>query len=185
LRFRIALDHRTIPEILFWDRRGLGKVALWTPQQFAEKEQDGSLGPDALTISFDAFLARFKPLQREVKVALLDQGLVAGVGNLYASEILHLARVSPKARCHRISQERWRAIYLGMKEVLELAIRYEGSTLADGTYRNTLNQDGSYQNEHRVYDRANQACRTCKQSTVRRIVQAQRSTFFCSYCQKN
>jgi formamidopyrimidine-DNA glycosylase len=71
-----------------------------------------------------------------------------------------------------------------MKEVLELAIQYEGSTLADGTYRNTLNQDGSYQNEHRVYDRAGQWCPTCGKSRIQRIVQAQRSTFFCQRCQK-
>lgn len=184
LRFRIALEHRTIPEILFWDRRGLGKVALWSSQQFIDKVNDGSVGPDALDVSFETFLSRFKPLQREVKVALLDQSLVAGVGNLYASEILHLAGVSPKSRCSRISKDRWRAIYQGMKDVLELAIRYEGSTLSDGTYRNTLNQDGSYQNEHRVYDRAGLTCPSCQQTVISRIVQAQRSTFYCVRCQK-
>lgn len=184
LRFRIHLKHRQIPEILFWDRRGLGKVALWTPQQYAEKVQDGSLGPDALAISFDEFWLRFKPLNREVKVALLDQSLVAGVGNLYASEILHLAGVHPQARCNKISKSRWRLIFDAMNQVLELAIKYEGSTLADGTYRNTLNQDGSFQNEHRVYDRAGETCPTCRKAAIKRIVQAQRSTFFCSHCQK-
>jgi formamidopyrimidine-DNA glycosylase len=184
LRFCIHLNHRQIPEILFWDRRGLGKVALWTLQQYVEKVQDGSLGPDALAISFEEFLPRFKPLSREVKVALLDQGLVAGVGNLYASEILHLAGVHPQARCNRISKARWKSIFDAMKEVLELAIKYEGSTLADGTYRNTLNQDGSFQNQHRVYDREGEICPTCRKDRIKRIVQAQRSTFFCSHCQK-
>jgi formamidopyrimidine-DNA glycosylase len=184
LRFRIRLQHRAIPEILFWDRRGLGKIALWNPQQYQAKEQDGSIGPDALTISFDEFLRRFKPLNREIKVSLLDQGLMAGVGNLYASEILHLARVHPRARCNRISKALWRAIYAAMQEVLELAIKYEGSTLSDGTYLNTLNRDGSFQNEHRVYDRKGETCPTCGNVKIRRIVQAQRSTFFCDQCQK-
>jgi formamidopyrimidine-DNA glycosylase len=65
-----------------------------------------------------------------------------------------------------------------------MAIQCEGSTLKDGTYRNALNQNGSYQNEHRVYMRDGQACISCQKSKVVRIVQAQRSTFFCLNCQK-
>jgi formamidopyrimidine-DNA glycosylase len=67
--------------------------------------------------------------------------------------------------------------------VLEEAIRHEGSTLSDGTYRNALNEAGGYQNHHRVYDRAGQVCRRCGQSSIERIVQAQRSTFYCPTCQ--
>lgn len=70
-----------------------------------------------------------------------------------------------------------------VQAVLEEAIRYEGSTLGDGTYRNALNQSGSYQNVHRVYGRAGEVCRTCSTQTIQRIVQAQRSTFFCPGCQ--
>ena len=69
--------------------------------------------------------------------------------------------------------------------MLEAAIRYEGSTLGDGTYRNALNQAGGYQNHHRVYDKAGRACPRCGDgSQIVRIVQAQRSTFYCPACQK-
>jgi formamidopyrimidine-DNA glycosylase len=68
--------------------------------------------------------------------------------------------------------------------VLEMAIRYEGSTLSDGAYRNALNKAGGYQNEHRVYARAGEPCRLCGAGTIVRIVQAQRSTFFCPRCQR-
>ena len=71
-----------------------------------------------------------------------------------------------------------------MLDVLLAAIRYEGSTLSDGTYRNALNKAGGYQNAHRVYDKAGEACLTCGDGTIARIVQAQRSTFFCPQCQK-
>jgi formamidopyrimidine-DNA glycosylase len=71
-----------------------------------------------------------------------------------------------------------------MVEILELAIKYEGSTLSDGTYRNALNESGSYQNEHRVYDHKGEVCGTCRESTIKRIVQAQRATFFCPNCQR-
>ena len=69
-----------------------------------------------------------------------------------------------------------------MLEVLHDAIRHEGSTLSDGTYRNALNQAGGYQNQHRVYDRAGEACRRAARPIVR-IVQAQRATFYCPACQ--
>ena len=63
-------------------------------------------------------------------------------------------------------------------------VRYEGSTLGDGTYRNALNEEGSYQNEHRVYARDDQPCPRCRNAKIERIVQTQRSTFFCGKCQK-
>ena len=77
----------------------------------------------------------------------------------------------------------WKRIHGELRKVLLDAIRYEGSTLADGTYRNALNQAGSYQNHHRVYDRADNDCGSCGRGTIRRIVQVQRSTFFCDHCQ--
>jgi formamidopyrimidine-DNA glycosylase len=110
---------------------------------------------------------------------------VAGIGNLYASEILHLAQVHPARRCDRLSAAQWQAIHARMLEVLHAAIRHEGSTLSDGTYRNALNQAGGYQSQHRVYDRAGDVCRQCQSAQIVRIVQAQRATFYCPVCQAN
>lgn len=185
LRLRIRFDGRKSPDLLFWDRRGLGTVTLYSTDEFAAKfhGEAASLGPDALAISADEMRARFCRSRRPVKVALLDQKAVAGVGNLYASEILHLAAIHPAARCDRLRRDAWERIHGAMLEVLSTAIRYEGSTLSDGTYRNALNQDGGYQNHHRVYDRAGQDCPRCGELIVR-IVQAQRSTFFCGRCQR-
>ncbi len=184
LRFRLTLKKCKHKELLFWDRRGLGKVALLTEKQYADKLSDGTLGPDALEVSREVFAERFSNTRREIKVALLEQSRVAGVGNLYASEILHLAGVHPQARCDRLSGKQWDRIHTRMREVLQTAIRYEGSTLSDGTYRNALNDPGGYQNEHRVYDRADEVCPSCGGDSIKRIVQAQRSTFFCKACQK-
>ena len=117
--------------------------------------------------------------QRAIKVALLDQKAVAGIGNLYASEILHLAAIDPRCRCSALTRQQWQRIQAATKEVLELAVRHEGSTLSDGTYRNALNEAGSYQNHHRVYDRAGEVCPSCGREKIQRIVQAQRSTFYC------
>ncbi|QEG20586.1 bifunctional DNA-formamidopyrimidine glycosylase/DNA-(apurinic or apyrimidinic site) lyase [Mariniblastus fucicola] len=184
LRFRLRLKKCKHKELLFWDRRGLGQIALLSEKQYQAKLSDGSLGPDALEISRKDFPGRFNSSRREVKVALLEQSRIAGIGNIYASEILHLAHVHPQARCDRLSKKQWDRIFEFTVEVLETAIRHEGSTLSDGTYRNALNDEGSYQNEHRVYDRAGETCPSCGKGNVLRIVQAQRSTFYCKACQK-
>lgn len=183
LRLRLDLEGGTLPHIWYWDRRGLGNVRLLTADELAEELGSDRLGPDALDLSADALRERLHTSRREIKVALLDQRAIAGVGNLYASEILHLAGVHPQARCHRLTAAQWEVIHKQLRKVLLLAIKHEGSTLSDGTYRNALNKAGGYQNHHRVYDRAGDTCPTCSAGVVERIVQAQRATFFCRACQ--
>ena len=115
---------------------------------------------------------------------MLDQRAVAGIGNLYASEILHVAASIRLAAATRSRGRNGSAIADATRAVLETAIRYEGSTLGDGTYRNALNQAGSYQNHHRVYDKAGDTCSRCGgDAKIMRTVQAQRSTFYCPGCQ--
>ena len=136
-------------------------------------------------ITVDEFRHRLAGSRREIKVALLDQRVVAGVGNLYAAEMLLLAGIHPQKRCHRLTVGDWEVLHAAMRRVLKSAIRYEGSTLADGTYRNSQNRSGRYQNHHRVYGRAGECCGLCRRGTVQRIVQAQRSTFFCPSARPN
>ncbi len=183
LRFRCSLAGNGIREFLYWDRRGLGNVRLISPKEFEESLGPAKLGPDALAVTAELYRERLGRSGRAVKVALLDQRVVAGIGNLYASEILHLANVHPGLRCDKLTRAQWQRVADATHEVLELAIHYEGSTLSDGTYRNALNQSGGYQNHHRVYDRAGEACSKCGTPVVH-IVQAQRSTYFCAKCQR-
>jgi len=184
-RIIFKLKGTTVDRFLYWDRRGLGTVSLWTPKEIELHLGPNVLGPDASRVDEDTFLGRFHDVDREVKVALLDQRYVCGIGNLYAAEILHAARVHPVTRCLAISKVKWKCIHRETIRILNEAIEKEGSTLSDGTYRNAINGEGSYQNMHLVYDRADQKCSTCKSGTIQRIVQAQRSTFFCPKCQKS
>ena len=117
-------------------------------------------------------------------MALLNQKKVAGIGNLYASEILHLSRISPEVPARELSRKQISRLAKAVPAILNEAIRYEGSTLGDGTYRNALNETGGYQNAHKVYARDGEICPTCDRGTIIRIVQAQRSTFFCRVCQR-
>lgn len=169
-------------ELLFWDRRGLGTLRLVDADGLARLCGEDRLGPDALEISAAELITRLGGSARAVKVALLDQKALAGVGNLYAAEILFRAGIDPRTRCSRLSRPRWRRLHAVMQEVLAEAIELEGSTLSDATYRTALNEPGRYQARHQVYGRAGQPCQVCG-TDVTRIVQAQRSTFFCHACQ--
>lgn len=184
LRCRFDLQGKRRRQLWYWDRRGLGSVRLFSPAGFERQFGADKLGPDALEITAAELQQRLEGSRRAVKVALLDQRAIAGVGNLYASEILHQASVHPEKACTRLSTPEWSRIHQSMLQILEEAIYYEGSTLSDGTYRNALNKSGGYQNHHRVYDREGKACLNCQRGIIRRIVQVQRSTFFCPSCQR-
>ena len=183
LRFRLKLQGDCCDELLFWDRRGLGTVRLLKSDELAESVSS-RLGRDALHVTDTDLRKALSASRRQIKVALLDQSAVAGIGNLYAAEILFVAGVDPRTRCDRITRAQWQRIAVATQHVLQEAIDHEGSTLSDGTYRNALNGEGGYQNYHRVYDRGGQVCPRCDSGRIQRIVQSQRSTFFCSKCQR-
>ncbi len=169
-------------QLLFWDSRGLGVVRLRSTEELESVAI--RIGPDARGISAGVLRERICASRRAIKVALMDQQAVAGIGNLYASEILHRARLNPQIRCDRLRLPDWRRLAACIGEVLEEAILQQGSTLSDGMYRTAGNQSGGYQDQHRVYQRAGKPCLACGKSTIVRIVQAQRSTFFCPKCQR-
>ncbi len=183
LRLRIRLDSKKAPELLYWDRRGLGTVHLYRPTEFEAVSSEPNIGPDALAVTSELLCQRLGASRREIKVALMDQRALAGIGNLYASEILHVAGVNPQWRCDALQGQDWRRLHVAMEHVLKAAIRDEGSTLSDGTYRNAQNREGTYQNRHLVYAKAGERCSGCGRERIERIVQAGRSTFFCPVCQ--
>lgn len=183
LRWRLKLSGGPIHEIDYWDGRGLGNVRLLSPTEFENELGPTKLGPDGLQVTGSHYRERLGHSPREVKVALLDQRAVAGIGNIYASEILHRVKVHPRRPCHLITVREWNQIAKATHEVLNEAIQFQGSTLRNGIYRNVNNERGGYQDEHRVYGRDGKPCVRCKKSVIERIVQAQRSSFFCAKCQ--
>jgi formamidopyrimidine-DNA glycosylase len=172
------------PPVIFWDSRGLGVVRLMSPDQLARELGPDRLGPDALEITAGELRRRLGLSRRAIKVALLDQRAVAGVGNLYASELLHRAGIHPAVPCNRLRAPDWPKIHAALQGVLREAIELQGSTLADGNYRTAENRPGTFQERHRVYQRAGEPCLQCGKAQIVRIVQAQRSTFFCPICQQ-
>jgi len=172
-----------------------GLLRLHDPRRFgavvyADHEQDavaqkllGHLGVEPLGEDFNAamFAEGLKKRQAPVKQVLLAGELVVGVGNIYASEALFLAGIRPTTRASRISKPRAAKLHQAIRNVLARAVAQGGSSLRD--FSNAQGQNGYFQLEAKVYDRTGQPCRVCDAS-IKRIVQGQRSTFFCPVCQK-
>lgn len=183
VRLVFRLGGRRKQQLTFWDSRGLGVVHLLRPEEFAENFGPHRLGPDALLITQKMLQIRLRASRRAIKVALMDQRVLAGIGNLYASEILHRAKIHPELPCNRLGPSQWRRLHQAIRRVLREAIRAQGSTLSDGAYGTSDGRAGRFQTAHRVYQRHGHRCPSCQRGTIRRIVQAQRSTFFCPRCQ--
>lgn len=187
VRLVLELDHHRRGEdrprrVLFWDRRGLGTITLHDGAGLEAVCGPPKLGPDGLEITAAELAARLGRSRRAVKPALLDQRAVAGIGNIYAAEILFRVGIDPRSICRRLPPQAWERIASATRSVLAEAVRFEGSSIGDETYRTADNRAGRFQHRHRVYGRADMPCPTCGEPIVR-IVQTQRATFFCPRCQ--
>ena len=166
------------------DPRRFGAVVYVPSEQSPEAVKLlGHLGVEPLNDGFD--LDRFHQGLRKrttvIKQVLLGGELVVGVGNIYASEALFLAGIRPTVRAHRVSRPRAEKLRLAIIDVLSRAVAKGGSTLRD--FSSAEGKPGYFQLEARVYDRAGEPCRVCGTS-IRRIQQGQRSTYYCPTCQK-
>jgi formamidopyrimidine-DNA glycosylase len=139
------------------------------------------VGPDALSVDFELFYERLRKRRGHVKAILLNQHFLAGIGNIYADELLFAARVHPRTRINRISRQRAKEIHKHMLEVLTLAISHRGSSISD--YVDSRGERGSFQQLHNVYGREGEPCPRCG-TTIRRSVIAQRGTHYCPRCQR-
>ena len=174
-------------ELRFVDPRTFGEVVVFDPGRADEQVPElGRLGPDALDPSLDdrALRARLAGRRTAIKAALLDQRTVAGIGNIYADEILHRARIGPRREAGRLSAPSVGRLHASMRAVLELAVERGGSTLDDTQYVDVEGATGSFQDEHLVYGRAGEACRSCGRARISRTVVAGRTTCWCRRCQR-
>lgn len=174
-------------ELRFVDPRTFGEVVVCPADRVAEviPELD-RLGPDPIVDPFDARVLgdRLARTRMPIKSALLDQRVVAGIGNIYADEILHRARIKWDRTANRLSRVTLERLAAAVVEVLDDAVRAGGSTLDDTQYVDVEGVTGSYQEFHRVYGRAGLPCLTCGDALIRRTMRAGRSTSWCPVCQR-
>lgn len=179
--FELRTSHGTLR---LTDPRRFGAV-VWSDSLRADPAARllARLGPEPFDAALTpwSFHRALQARRSPIKAALLSGELVVGAGNIYASEALHLAGIDPRARCDRLSQPRAERLLAAVRQTLARAIELGGSTLRD--FRDAHGMSGAFQDEALVYGREGKACARCG-GTVRRIVQGQRSTFFCPGCQR-
>lgn len=165
--------------LVYNDPRRFGLILLRT----AQAGVPARLGVDPLSPAFTAehlaLLARGR--RRPIKNLLMDQGVVAGLGNIYANEILARARIRPGRAAGRLTRRDHHALVHATREVLAAAIRKRGSSISD--FRNTTGNRGAFQQRFVVYNRAGEPCARCR-TRIRRRLLAGRSTFYCPSCQR-
>jgi len=168
-------------EMLYHDVRRFGRLWRMAPEAWAAWE--AKLGVEPLS---DGFTAKWlydatRKSRVAVKVWLMDQKRVVGVGNIYASEALFRARVNPRTPADELTRPQAKRICEGVRDVLAEAIEFRGTTLLD--YRDAEGEPGEFVRRLRVYDREGEPCLRCHRG-INRIVQGGRSTFFCPHCQR-
>ena len=170
------------PRLIFNDARRFGVLDYLKPGQDAHKLL-GNIGLDPFDEKMDAGWLAGKLTKRKtpMKAFLMDQKIIAGLGNIYVCEALFRAKISPKRSAGKVREKEIPLLVKSIRDVLNEAITAGGSSLRD--YVQTDGELGYFQSSFRVYGREDEKCKNCK-TPIKRITQSGRSTFYCSNCQK-
>ena len=179
----LKLEFKDGAALWYQDVRRFGMLRVVATDRLARDASLRLLGPDPLAVPRDGAALRdaARGARTSIKAWLLDQRRIAGLGNIYASEVLFRARIHPRRRAGALDAAEWTRMASEIPAVLEESIARMGTTFS--SYRTIWNEPGQYGEELLVYDRAGEPCRNCG-NTLRRIVQNGRSTFFCPNCQR-
>ncbi|WP_040492498.1 bifunctional DNA-formamidopyrimidine glycosylase/DNA-(apurinic or apyrimidinic site) lyase [Ilumatobacter nonamiensis] len=174
-------------EAWFVDPRTFGEVVVFDPDLIEEQLPGvAALGVDPIADEFPRTELRriVRSTSRALKPLLLDQHVIAGIGNIYADEVLHRSRLRPDRAANSIDAPATWRMHDAIVDILSASIAAGGSTLGDNQYVDLMGQSGSYQDDHRVYGRTGERCSTCGRGWIRRTVSGGRSTHFCPVCQR-
>ena len=180
------LDDEQPCELRFVDPRTFGEMLVFDPAHAAEQVPElARLGPDPLVDEFtpQVLADRLRGKRGNLKATLLDQAVVAGIGNIYADEILHRAGLRWSRVPGSLRQSTINRLHASIVEVLAEAVKAGGSTLDDTQYVDAFGEEGWFQTQHRVYGRAGEPCLTCGRSRISRTTVAGRTTCYCRVCQ--
>ncbi len=183
----LHLTEPTGEELRFVDPRTFGEVVVFDPDNLqVEMPELARMGIDPIAdgITRRQLADIMGSRSRMMKAMLLDQAVIAGIGNIYADEILHAAKIRHDRLSNSLKPIEITRLHVAIHSILEAAIEAGGSTLKDTQYVDIGGEGGWFQVSHRVYDRAGQPCLTCGRATIRKVVFAGRTTSFCPRCQK-
>jgi len=165
------------------DVRKFAKVELWKTEGLLNSEEFNKIGPEPLDkkFTFEKFKEILKNKKGKIKQILMDQSLIAGIGNIYASEALWYAKIHPEKLTFKLTEKELKNLYQAIKKVLELSVKLGGESFSD--YRKPDGTKGDFDTERKAYNREGQKCARCG-TKIKRIKVGQRSAFFCPKCQK-
>jgi len=186
IRFYLVFDNKKIMALS--DLRKFAKVVLFKKDQLNKIEDLKGIGPEPLEKTFTlekftALINQNKKRKKAIKEILMDQKIIAGIGNIYANEILWEAKINPFKSARELTEEEIKKLFLSIKKILSVAIKHNGSTISDEMYRDIFGKEGRYGEIRKVYQREGEKCLRCG-ATILRTIQANRSTFYCPKCQK-
>ena len=168
-------------ELRFGDVRKFGFLLCLEGAPERSSGELSSLGPEPLEVGLSVFADILKARRGRIKSLLLDQTRIAGIGNIYADEMLFDARIHPETRANSLTKPSIARLYQSMKKILSEAIEAKGSTLQD--YRDADGNEGSFQESHKVYDREGEPCLACGTPVKMKRIGG-RSSHFCPRCQR-
>ncbi|MBI4992389.1 MAG: bifunctional DNA-formamidopyrimidine glycosylase/DNA-(apurinic or apyrimidinic site) lyase [Candidatus Harrisonbacteria bacterium] len=165
------------------DVRKFGKAILGNKEQIENLPELQKLGPEPLDKSFEfiKFVKLIKDEKRKIKQVLMDQEVIAGIGNIYSDDILWKAKVHPLKSANKLSIKELNGLWKAMREILSKAVKLRGTSTSD--YRDTAGKKGGYTEERLVYQREGEPCRRCRVK-IKRITVGGRSAHFCPKCQR-
>ncbi len=169
--------------LAFSDMRKFAKITLIDTEKYSEDKELAHLGIDALKIDFKKFKELIAKEKKPIKQTLMNQEIVAGIGNIYADECLWLAGIHPKSNPSQIPDKEMKKLFDGMRKVLKKGIDFGGDSMSD--YRNIYGERGKFQNQHNAYRKTGERCKKLGCSgTIKRVVIGARSSHFCPVHQK-
>lgn len=167
----------------FRNIRAFGRIQLLDEVQY--KALNNKYGPEPLEkhFSFEVFNDIFeKHPKKIIKTLFLDQKIIAGIGNIYANEVLYTVKISPQRKVQDITPTERKQLYIELRAILKKALEVGGCS--DNTYRDIHNKKGGFNTHLRVYRKQGNTCAVCGIGTIERILVAQRGTYMCSMCQE-
>lgn len=167
--------------LLFKDLRIFGTIVTYDKDCLIEEKNKIGVEPLSKEFTAEHLLEQAKNRKLAVKQFLLDQKVVAGLGNIYVCEALFHAKINPEIAANKLTLEQANILIKKIQSVLKLAIKNNGTSVSD--FRNVDDKSGTFQNMLKVYQKEGQLCSICKKGTILRIKQGQRSTFYCPVCQ--
>lgn len=183
---RVVFTFSDDSQLFFNDQRKFGWIKIVPTDKLEEVEKNnllGKLGPEPLEKKFTWEVLKNRLLKRKntpIKVALMDQELIAGIGNIYASEACFNAKVNPERTVLELSDSEFQSLHNGLIKALETGIKYGGSSRTH--FVNAEGEKGLFLDYAYVYGKEGEACKICSTS-IKRITQGGRSTFYCPHCQ--